>query len=244
MKFCPSRTPPPVDDVERVVPSRERDFREWHLGRPRFAVWAIALADRAVDDRLQHLRADLKGLLCSGYNRQPHITLHVCGFPAATRTRADDFGLDQLQAHLSALQQGTTQPFDLRVGGAFSFSAAACLSVEEPGNSLQRLRAAWHDVAPTWDATPYRPHVTAGFYSGAWRTKMVHARMKAHIAIPAIPLRIRHVDWMCYDSDRIAGPLRTLLRYDLENGQVQVADEGQLRSAFGSRSFPRGATAK
>lgn len=226
-------------EPDRTIASEQRDFREWHLGRPRYAVWAIALDDEDVDARLAHLRRDLVGLLSSGYARQPHITVLVCGFPSLAPTLPDDFSRDQLQAHLDVLAGGVVRPFDVTVGEAFTFSAAACLSVQDPTLSLERLRTAWQSVAPTWDQTPYRPHVTAGFYSGAWPKAEVLARLAAGDLPHSIPLRIRHLDWMCYDSRRIAGPLHSLLRFDLERRQLHVIDESRFRAAFRSQPLPQ-----
>ena len=60
---------------ERTLPSEQRDFVEWHRGRPHYAVWAVALDDAAIDARLDQLRAALQPLLLPDYRRQPHITL-------------------------------------------------------------------------------------------------------------------------------------------------------------------------
>lgn len=231
-----SRTPV---QPEWTVASQQRDFPEWHLGRPLYAVWAVALDDHDVDARLEHLRKDLGDLMFPGYVRQPHITVQVCGFPSATPSLPDDFSGEQLQAHLDALASGVVGPFDLSVGEGFTFTAAACLAVQDPTRSLERLRTAWQAVVPTWDRTPYRPHVTAGLYSGAWSMDGIRARIAAGAPTPCLPLRIRHVDWMCYESGRIAGPLHTLLRFDLERCQLHVVDEVRFLAVFTSPSVPQ-----
>ena len=44
---------------DRTLASVQRDFPEWHRGRPRYAVWAAALHDPAIHDRLDLVRLAL-----------------------------------------------------------------------------------------------------------------------------------------------------------------------------------------
>ncbi|MFT3666765.1 2'-5' RNA ligase family protein [Piscinibacter sp.] len=220
-----------------TLASEPRDFPDWHLGRPRFALWAIALDDADVDTRLARVREALGGLLLAGYRRQPHLTVQVCGFPVAAPARHDDFGAGRLEAQLDALARSRAAPFELRIGDAFSFTSAACLSVQ--GDALPPLRASLQRAAPSSDATPYVAHVTAGLYAGAWPLREVHERLASIPPAPALRVRVRALDWMCYDSADIAGPLQTLLRFDLDGGGVRVADAALLRAVFGARGPAR-----
>lgn len=222
-----------------TIASRIGDFPEWHRGRPCYAVWAIALDDAAIQARLDGLRRALHGLLLPGGARQPHVTLQVCGFPAALPARPDDFGPQQLQAQLDALAGAAA--FELHIGGAFSFVSAACLSVRDPAGSLARLRAAWQQAAPCSDATPYVPHVTAGLYAGAWPLREVRARLQPLRRAPPLRLQVEALDWMSYDSRHVAGPLRPLLRVELAGGRVRVVDPDGLRAAFAAPAVDAGA---
>lgn len=215
-----------------TVPSRQRDFPEWHLGRPRFAIWAIALDDADVAARLGEVRRVLDPMVLPGYERQPHITLHVCGFPVGAPARHDDFGRHHLQAQLDALARLRPTPFDMCIGAPFTFASAACLSVRDEAQTLAPLRTACQDAAPSSDATPYVPHVTAGLYARAWPLRDVHARLRSIRTLRERRLRVGSLDWMCYDSTRIAGPLSTLLRMDLDSGQVHVLDADLLGLVF------------
>lgn len=204
-----------------TIRSDQRDFPEWHRGRPRFAVWAIALDDPAVERRLDQMREALHPWLLPDYRRQPHITLHVCGFPAARPEHADDFGPAQLQAHIDAMARAAPGRLALRVGGAFSFASAACLRVRDDGSALQRMRGHFDQAARSHDATPYVPHVTAGLYADAWPMREVQARLRPLAALPDIDLPVNALDWMVYDSLRIGGPLSSLLRVDLATHGVE-----------------------
>ncbi len=219
-------------------PSVQRDFREWHRGRRQFSVWAIRLetAGTAIDQRLGQVRAALQPLLLPGYARQPHITLHICGFPAPALQRADDFDRQQLQAQIDAVAGLRLAPLTLHIGGAFSFASAACLAVQDDHQALQRLRRVWQQAAPGADATPYVPHVTAGLYGGAWPLAAVQARLAPLVTLPTIRVQVQALDWMVYDSRHIAGPLCTLLRLDLATGQAQVPDAAALDTAFSTSS--------
>lgn len=221
----------PVRDF--TIASQQRDFSEWHLGRPLFAVWALALEDPALDVRLRQVRIALDGMLLRGYERQPHITLHVCGFPTTTARRNDDFEVDEIKVQIDALVQSDIAAFDVHVSEPFTFTSAACLSVEDAAGSLTGIRSIWERAAPTWDRTHYVPHVTAGLYAGAWPLAEIEARLRSIPRPSPVALRISSVDWMCYDSTRIAGPLRTLIRFDLERRQAHVVDGRRLRQMFG-----------
>ena len=158
--------------------------------------------------------------------------------------RDDEFSPTQLQAHVDALSENPPPYFALRVGGAFSFVSAACLTVHDDTGALQRLRRAWHHAAPGHDATPYVPHVTAGLYGGAWPMQEVHARLRELATLPEIHLAVKALDWMVYDSGRISGPLRTMLRVELATGRVQVPDRAALNATFGKASTPGFAIAR
>lgn len=203
---------------EHTLPSEQRDFVEWHRGRPHYAVWAVALDVPAIAARLERLCAALQPLLLPGYRRQPHITLQLCGFAVEVQRHDDEFGPDQLRAQTDALARLRLPPFELQIGGAFSFASAACLAVHDPTDGLARLRAALSGAAAHGDATPYVPHVTAGLYRGAWPMREVQARLRALAALPAIAVPVTQLAWMCYDTAVVGGPLCTLQRFDLRAG--------------------------
>lgn len=226
----------PHGDTTRVghtMPTQQRDYREWHLGRPVFSVWAIALENAVLEERLGRVRDALDGLLLRGYARQPHITLRVCGFPARVAGRSDDFTIGELRAQIRALACSGIAAFDVHIAEPFTFTAAACLAVEDATGSLARIRSSWERVAPTWDPTHYVPHVTAGLYAVARPLAEVGARLKSVPSAPTLPLRVRSLEWMCYDSTRIAGPLRTMVRFDLDRRISDTVDGPGLQRLFG-----------
>lgn len=208
-------------------PSEQRDFVEWHQGRSRFAVWAIAVDHPEVERRLTAMREALHPLLLPGYQRQAHVTLHICGFPTPSALRRDDFTSARLRAQIDTLHQQRPRPFRLVVGGAFSFVSAACLAVEGHGD-LVRLRRAWIGSAPALQTEPYVPHITAGLYAGAWPLLDIERRLRSLVTLEPVDIEVSAVDWMTYDSGRVGGPLRTELRFDLRHGRVDAIGSGDL----------------
>lgn len=219
-------------------PSEDRDFVEWHRGRPRYAVWAVALDSlpaptvAAIGQRLAWVRTALAPWLLPGPARQPHLTLHIAGFPMPHPAAPDECGPASLQAQVGALAQRLSQPatrpppgpLGLAVGGAFSFESAACLAVQDPAGHLAAWRQALAGADPGPDATPYVPHVTAGLYAGAWPMAEVRARLQPLAALPPIPIEPAWLDWMSYDPRHIQGPLRSHLRVGLRGGAVVGVD--------------------
>ena len=191
------------DPAKVTQPSEQRDFPDWHRGRPRFAVWAIAVDQAEVDERLGETRKALQPLLLPGYERRPHITLHICGFPMGDSLYADDFTISHLQQQIAAIAALRLKPFGLRIGGAFSFASAACLAVDDDRGTLQGLRRACRRAAPTFDTTPYVPHVTAGLYKVAWPLVDIERRLRPWAAPQPIAVEVQALDWMVYDSGRI-----------------------------------------
>lgn len=220
-----------------TLPSQQRDFAEWHRGRPRFAVWAVALDEHpGLAQRLAQVQAALAPWLLPGDQRQPHITLHICGFPVRQAQGADDFDLAQLQAQAKALAEALPAPFTLHLGGAFSFASAACLAVRDEAGHLARLRRTLSATVPEADATPYVPHVTAGLYNGAWPLTQVNERLAPLADAPELAVTVQALSWMCYDSAVVGGPLQPLLQVACGSGPDGVERTAALAAVFQSPS--------
>ena len=87
----------------RTLPQEDRDYPEWHQGRTHYGVWLIDADVGAVRERITQAQAHLAPLLVH-HQRQPHITLFVCGFMADVVAHGDDFTPDMLAAQQAALQ--------------------------------------------------------------------------------------------------------------------------------------------
>lgn len=190
-----------------TLPNVRRDFPEWHQGRPRYALWALM-----VD--LPHLRAllaraaDVLGpWLLDDYQRQPHITLALAGFPTAQPTQPDDYGPEDLARHRAALAAGAPPPFEICIGAPSSFSSAPFLSVEDPEGGIARLRQLLDD-RPHPDGGPYIPHLTLGLYSGAYPCRQVLQRLLS-MEWPPVRLRVDRLMLLEYEAGVIGGGLKS-----------------------------------
>lgn len=225
-----------------TVRNEQRDFVEWHRGRSPYVFWALDADTPAVRARVAGVAAQLAGLLLPDYQRQPHVTLDVCGFAATApigvtdgvaapegAMRADDqFTAADLADQIKALLAGAPPPFVLELGAADSFASAPYLSIA-PSPELQAIRAclAGPHGHRLWGH--YVPHVTVGLYADVWPAQAVLARLNAGGAFEeaardevrepsagsGVALPVERVCLMGYAPAVIGGPLTVLGEFDL-----------------------------
>lgn len=199
-----------------------RDFVEWHLGRPRYALWALDVDTAPLRRTLSVAAQPLAGLLLDDYRRQAHITVALRGFPARRPSRADEFGPTALAADVAALDRLAPPPFAIRTGGLASFTSAPFLCVADPDGGVVRLRDALHGTAPDAGG-PYTPHITVGLYAGCWPTAEVGTRLRA-VSLPAHTVPITRICLMAYAPPEIGGPLEILGHFDLAARRWEAAE--------------------
>lgn len=202
----------------------QRDFPEWHLGRPHYAVWALDVDVPAIRQRMASAARHLSGLLLADYCRQPHVTLSLCGFPSACPEHADDFGAAALTAQLAALRQAQPRPFDLEVGAQASFASAPYLAVQDAGGHIAVLRDCLAGGSLKEFGDPYVPHVTVGLYADAWPISAVQARLTRFADTEALRLRISGISLLSYASAHIGGALACMARYDFQSETLRWTD--------------------
>ena len=207
-----------------------RDFHEWHLGRPHYALWAIDVDLPPVRRLAEQAAALLDDVLLDDYRRQPHITLALCGFPTLQPEHPDDFGPAGLEQQLAALQRLAGPPFRMEIGGLASFTSAPFLSVRDVDGGIGRLRHALCGPR-TEPGGAYTPHVTVGLYGGEWPTGPLLGRLDAGGG-EIVHCTVTKLSLMCYAASDIGGPLAKLGEFDLAHRHW----EGQI-----SRVFPSGA---
>lgn len=218
-----------------------RDFPEWHLGRPRYALWALDVDVVPVRAAVAGAVSHLDGLLLDDYCRQPHITLALCGFPAGSPEHPDDFGPATLGAQLAALQVQAPAPFTVEIGQLASFSSAPFLAARDVDGGIHALRRALTGEQPE-PGGPYTPHVTVGLYGGAWPTARVQAQLDGFGGQAAIHCRIERLSLMSYAAPEIGGPLETLADFCLTARQLHWHSE-HTASGF-QKTFESSSTGK
>ncbi|MTD32679.1 2'-5' RNA ligase family protein [Paludibacterium denitrificans] len=195
-----------------------RDFCEWHLGRPRFAIWAIDVDVPAVRQHVAAAEQHLAGLLLDGYRRQPHITLGICGFLSHQPRREDDFVPATFGQHIEALQRARLPPFEIEIGQLCSFSSAPFFHISDPNGHITTL----HNCPAPHSAQnpPYIPHVTVGLYAERWPSLAVSKKLDSFTCPEVSRCVVQRVSLMSYQSADIGGPLTTLADYHL--GQASL----------------------
>ena len=192
-----------------------RDYPEWHRGRPRYAVWTLAVDCPHILARLARAQRHLGDWLHADYRRQAHITLFVCGFPAAQAKFDDDFPGERLAAQLDALQQLHAAPFELQIGGLDSFASAPFLSVADPAGRLAALRRVLAAHSPEIRQSRYTPHLTAGLYARSVPGEALRARLRAFADHQPLALPVSELHYSSYAADELFGRLRTEQRLRL-----------------------------
>lgn len=213
-------------------PSEARDFVEWRRGRTRYAVWALDVDVPEVCQRVAAACAPVAEQLLPGYCRQPHLTVHLCGFPKAQADFADDYGVDRLAAEVAALRRVRPAAFAIEIGAPASFASAAYLVVRDPAGGIASLRRSLGSAAGETDFS-YAPHVTIGLYRGAFPLAATVDRLaQGKIDIPCT-LTVGRLSLMTYAAAVIGGPLATVAEFDFASGELLVRDAHQMQEFFG-----------
>ena len=191
---------------KKTITSSPGDFSEWHRGRKEFSIWMIGLEHDEVYRKLWAARNHLSGLLLSPYERQPHITLVVCGFLVDERRWYDDYDKSQLDAHCRLLKESKLKPFSIEISGIDSFASAPFFQVHDCQRGIKQIRALLSTTEIDIGRDRYSPHVTIGLYAGAFDSRVVLERIRAFADEP-VRLSVDRITFAAYDASDIRGPL-------------------------------------
>ncbi len=81
-----------------TLPSPIHDHPDWHRGRQYYSVWLIKLGSMEVSQKVAAAREPLSAFLIKPYQRQPNITVYVCGFRSDTPCYDDETPVPQIIA--------------------------------------------------------------------------------------------------------------------------------------------------
>ncbi|MCM2331581.1 MAG: 2'-5' RNA ligase family protein [Pseudomonas sagittaria] len=204
MRFSDARAAPP-----QTLACELRDYPEWHRGRARYAVWTVPVECPRVLVRLERARAHLGGWLHGDYQRQAHITLFVCGFPAEQARFDDDFPPERLAAQQQALLELGAAPFELHIGGLDSFASAPFLTVSDPDQRLAALRAPLVQHSAEIRQSDYHAHLTVGLYARSVPRPCVQRQLAAFAESDPLPMTVRELHYSTYAAAELFGPLRS-----------------------------------
>ncbi len=191
-----------------TVPTERRDYREWHHGRSRYAVWVVDAPCRAVSERYEAARARLSPYLFAPYRRALHLSVFVCGFPARTARFKDDYPAACMAGHIEDLAKAGPAPFEIEVGGINSFASAPYLAVRDRQGGLAGIRNLLSSRCHEIRFAPYTPHLTLGLYCSAFDTRRVTSDIAGFSDTKPIAWRIEGIRLATYSACEIGGPLR------------------------------------
>ncbi len=214
-----------------TVKNIRRDFPEWRKGRLHYAFWALDVDVPAVRAQVLAAERHLEPFLHTGYCRQPHVTLGICGFLSDKTQHADDYDASSFQAHVAALRSLQLQPFSIEVGTLASFASAPFLHVKDRSNQLSQLHQCLHslEVDPNYH---YEPHVTVGLYAEAWPTASVSKVLDAFPQHHVTDHLVSRVSLMYYAADEIGGRLMKIADYDLARGRIELVAQAPPDFAY------------
>ncbi len=218
---------------EVTIASIQRDFVEWRKERSHYVVWTIDVDTPALRAAVAALREHLADCLLPDYQRQAHVTVHLCGFSAAVPKLDDDYPATTLQTHIAALQAGAPAPFALKIGAPDSFASAAYLSVDDCAGGILAIRRALTGSGNPEGSFPYTPHVTCGLYRGEFPLPELIQRMAACELDLPMHLQVERLTLMAYDAAIIGGPLSSLCEFDLATRQTKLLDQSLIAQLFG-----------
>jgi len=215
-----------VIEGSRTQRNERRDFVEWHRGRSPYVFWALDVDTPDVGRRVAAAQRHLSGLLLDGYERQPHVTLELCGFAATAPLLAEDeFDASHLEAQVAAMPKGAPAPFEIEIGPLDSFTSAPYLALDDASQGIAAVRACLA-IDGAWRLFgDYVPHVTVGLYADAWPADAVGARLASFGMGEPVRLRIGRVSLMSYDPARIGGPLGRLGCFHLDSRDMRWQGE-------------------
>jgi 2'-5' RNA ligase len=191
---------------QETIPSPVHDHPNWHHGRQDYSVWLIELGGMEVSQKVAAAREHLSPFLLKPYQRQPHITIFVCGFLADTPQYDDDYSAGQLERHAHLLKVSAVKPFTVEIGGLNSFASAPFLEVADPEGGLDRVRSLLLSTGKEIGRSSYTPHITVGLYSGAFPGSMINERISSFPKDPC-KLMVDRITLATYQAREMAGAL-------------------------------------
>jgi 2'-5' RNA ligase len=204
----------------RTIKNQHRDFHEWHMGRSRYAIWAIDIDTPEICQLVLAAEQHLAGLLLEDYCRKPHITLCVCGFPTDEVKQADDFSASSLETQVSNLSRLNLKPFEIEIDSLASFSSAPFFHIKDPDNNIAALNECLSLGIQSNHNERYIPHITIGLYADAWSSNAVSIRLDSFPKPENLRCSVSQISLMSYSPSEIGGELKTIADYRLDEAEL------------------------
>lgn len=204
-----------------TLANRDRDFAEWHLGRPFYYCWAAMVEEPSWIDATRRAARLLSPWLVPGYERQPHVTILPAGFPA-----------DPIRRETLSDIARRVRPFVIALGHLGSFTSSPCFEVSDESGGLLALRrglvSVLRDPLSQVDDANYQPHLTVGLYRDRFDTREILRRIGEFEPTVSRPVVVRDIALCAYRTCSIKGPLIPVATVALESGTLSVLDHQDL----------------
>lgn len=202
----------------------ERDFFEWHQGIQYYGFWAIRIKDKSWNSLFLEGKQHISGLTLGGYHRQPHITIASCGLLAPQH-----FSQHQFDRQCKALESANLSSFSLSVGELNSFAGSPYIAIVDGDAGINTIRNILRGVAvEDSPSQQYIPHMTLGFYSGAFNSSWVVECLKRFRSGPIADLYVDEISFCRYKTSSIQGAFDVIYN-------IELAQQSQIRMS--STSF-------
>ena len=208
-----------------TIQNLQRDFHAWHLGRSRFAFWALDVDCAAVRVQMQSAQQHLRDYLMPDYLRQPHVTLGISGFLSRDPKHVDDYDVHAFELDVQALINANLKPFEIDIGVLNSFHSAPFYHVSDiAGSNLSRLNNFLHRYRDDRHGK-YVPHVTVGLYAKQIHTSHVMKAIDVFAQNTMTRLLVKRTSLMSYAASEIGGELSVIADFDLEKAEINWRSE-------------------
>lgn len=197
-----------------TIPSINKNFSGWHKSRTDYAVWVIRLSSDDLLSRLKLAQDHLQSFLLPHYQREPHITLGICGFLNSDKINEDDYTLNDFRRHLAALNALNLKSFEVEIGLLNSFALAPFYHVHTADDVLPMLHQHLNVIESGSDFH-YVPHVTVGLYREQFATALLDEQLSAFSELPHLRLPVTQISLMTYQASEIGGELIPIVDFDL-----------------------------
>ena len=203
----------------------DRNFVEWHQGRPYYYIWAVMIDEPCWLKQLTSSQRLLTPYLVENYARQAHISLLPAGF-----LRANSLSMEAI---IGLVTQYVA--FDIELGPLDSFTGSPYHQIKNPTHQLTALRKAFRSIAADPNSkvedTHYVPHLTVGLYNGVYPLGDVGTELMIN-AIPAQcpPVTVTSLSLIRYQTQTIKGPLEEVARFGFEGLNPRILDPSLFTS--------------
>lgn len=203
-------------------PTQVQDYSPWHLGRSSYALWLLDFSlEPQINTLVNNAQNYLKPFLLADYQRQPHLSIKICGFLTSTPRYNDDCSYFHIRQHIANLQNTQPKAFPLIIDTLTSFASAPFLSVQDPTNTLSKLR----DLFPTqhneFREAAYQAHITLGLYNQSIASDWMLDYLQAFQFAP-VHLYCYQITLATYQAQKLAGPLTPIYRFPLFDSAIDV----------------------